>query len=637
MYDFWEIFIPFSKDFCALQRVGSGPADIIGIVDLEECSRRGLTLGSRRVSFAIDKEGQVHDLYHPWESIPSSFTDIAVKVHQSHLKRSWPGVTLKASPAKLLQGHNVYGPDSAAPGALELLAAFCRALPGVSEMLDWGNALVKRIDVTYSVQLPNEEVMANCLAAIGNLSHRHLRASKEADYESTIYFNKRTSDLPDAGRSVVRVVYAKHNETEHQLTMLRRSKSRERTSRYDRVIAALESPELQEFTQNRLRFEGRGLKRWFEQKGIPQNLWQLLAYIRDFETREGYSFCEWAWRDMFKDMFAALGDSKVTLTHDKTVHAKLREAYGKERIKEGKAVGMNYTRADRLMMFYRSLASEGWDKTKRLMATSTFYDAVSALLDVGLTKAQLQNASKKSRSRLLHLIKIDFDAQTPAGYVEPVGTVLDNDRDFSSIAAGLFSREFVQSVGLSRDQLIAQQVSRHIDNPGFDARAYVAHLVAGRPVRLNEGEQLHLAVFEDGQFELVRGDVGKWHLDNDIPVPESPPVDLDDPEIAHYLGAGRDFDLSVGDLSPAVDPRSAVIFTRRAAEDAEQQLALLRSRYSSYLDRGMENQPIAKSLYAEIQSSKALLNQLWHRHYVAQRQNSQPHQFKSMEFLKCPT
>jgi II/X family phage/plasmid replication protein len=636
MYDFWEIFIPFGKDFCELQRVGSGPADIIGIVDLEECSRRGLTLGSRRVSFAIDKEGQVHDLYHPWESIPSSFTDIAVKVHQSHLKRSWPGITLKASPAKLLQGHNVYGPDSAAPGALELLAAFCRALPGVSDMLDWGNALVKRIDVTYSVQLPNEEVMANCLAAIGNLSHRHLRASKEADYESTIYFNKRTSDLPDAGRSVVRVVYAKHNETEHQLTMLRRCKSRERTSRYDRVIAALESPELQEFTQNRLRFEGRGLKRWFEQKGIPQNLWQLLAYIRDFETREGYSFCEWAWRDMFKDMFAALGDSKVTLTHDKTIHSKLREAYGKERIREGKAVGMNYTRADRLMMFYRSLASEGWDKTKRLMATSTFYDAVSALLDIGLTKAQLQNASTKSRSRLLHLIKINFDAQTPAGYVEPVGTVLENDRDFTSITTGLFSRDFVQAVGLSRDQLIAQQISRHVDNPGFDARAYVSHLVAGRPVRLNEGEQLHLAVFADGQFELVRGDIEQWHQKFDASLPIAPHVDFDDPEIAEYLGANREFDLSVSDLSPSLDPRSAVIFARQAAQDEEQHLMYLRSRFSWYEDRGNKNSVAARELYSEIQRSKALINQLWHRHYLAERQNSQPRTYKQTESL-CPT
>lgn len=151
MYDFWEIHIPFKERFCTVQRVGAGASDIVGMVDLEECGRRGLQLGSRRVEFAIDGEGTLHDLYHPWESLPSSFTDVACKLHQAHLKRSWPCIAIKASPAKLLQGHNVYGPDCAATGILELIAAFRRALPRVADMLDFGSAHLRRVDVTYSI------------------------------------------------------------------------------------------------------------------------------------------------------------------------------------------------------------------------------------------------------------------------------------------------------------------------------------------------------------------------------------------------------------------------------------------------------------------------------------------------------
>lgn len=617
MYDFWEIFVPFSKAFCTLQRVGSGAADIVGVVDFAECGRRGLMLGSRRVMFSIDAEGVCHDLYHPWESIPSSFTDIAVKVHQSHLKRSWPGITLKASPAKLLQGHNVYGSTSAATGALELLAAFCRALPQVSEMLDWGNAQVKRVDVTYSVQLPDAETMANCLTAIGSISHRHLRASKEADYESTIYFNKRTSQLPDAGRSVVRVVYAKLNEMEFQLENLRRLKSRERTSRYDRVIAQLESDELRAFAANRLRFEGRGLKRWFEQKGIPQNLWQLLAYISDFEAREGVSFCEWAWRDMFADMFAALGDSKVKLTQDSKIHKELRKAYGVERVRNGKPV-VSYTRADRLMMFYRSLASEGWEKTKRLLASSTFYDSVNALLAIGVTKAQLQNARHRACAKLLHLIKIDFDAQTPAGYVEPCGTVLEQSGGFTTLSAGLLGGDFVRSVGKSRDQLIAEAVSKEIGGSHEHCISYVAHLKAGRPLRVSDGEQLHLAVFADGSFELVRGDVSAISSSLDLSLPVSAPdYDPDDPDLLDYLGDRTPTPLEFAELNPSL-PREYVEYTRRTAMAEQDRLDRLRRQLQWY-EQNRKPSSVVREVVEAIQLSKSVLNQLWHRHYEAKR------------------
>lgn len=547
MYDFWEIHIPFHEKHCIAQRVGAGACDVVGMVDLEECGRRGLQLGSRRVEFSIDGEGKLHDLYHPWESLPSSFTDVACKLHQAHLKRSWPCIAIKASPAKLLQGHNVYGPDCAATGILELLSAFCRALPGVAEMLDFGSAHLRRVDVTYSIQLPDAETMANCLASIGQLSHRHLRAAKEADYESTIYFNRRSQDQQDAGRTKVLVVYAKLNEMQHQLERLERSRRNEKTSRYDSVIEALKSPELQSFAENRLRFEGRGLTRWFERNNIPRNVWQFLSFVAKFEQDKGISFCEWAWRDLFSDMFVALGDSKVNLTQDGKVLKLLREHYGRCKTKvapDGSHVDIwNFTRPDRLMMFYRSLATDGWDKVKRLTASSSFYDSVNALLGVGISKAQLQNLRQKKTLKLLQLIKVDFDQQRPAGYVEPVGTVLDTRGDIFS-AGNKFGQGFIRKFGMTREQLIAHSVSELTGQPVEQAKAYVSHLIAGRALRLSGelggygGEQLHLAVFDDGSFELVRGNVEKFSAANKVTVTETPQQDPDEliQDFADYLG-----------------------------------------------------------------------------------------------------
>ncbi|MEV3814344.1 phage/plasmid replication protein, II/X family [Aeromonas allosaccharophila] len=630
MYDFWEIHIPFQQRYCTVQRIGAGASDIVGVVDLEECGRRGLRLGSKRVDFSIDPEGKLHDLYHPWESIPSSFTDITCKLHQAQLNRSWPCIAIKGSPAKLLQGHNVFGPDCASTGILELIAAFTRALPRVAEMLDFGSAHIRRVDCTYSIQLPDSETMANCLSAIGQLSHRHMRPSKEADYASTIYFNRRSQDQQDAGRCHVLVVYAKDYEMEHQLKNLQAAARKEKTSRYDSVIKAMQSPELKEFAQHRLRLEGRGFTRWFEKKQIPRNVWQFLSFVSEFEKREGMSFCEWAWRDMFSDMMTALGDSKVQLTQDAKVQEKLRDSYGRcKQISnpDGSFTDKwNYTRADRLMMFYRSLATDGWDKVKRLTASSSFYDSVKALMDVGVTKAQMQNLRAKKTVKLLHLIKVDFNNQRPTNYVEPVGTVLDSAGDMSSIGSK-FGKGFVQALGESREQLIAKEVSKVSGLPLDVAGSCVSHLIAGRPIRLNGdlggmgGEQLHLAVFDDGTFELVRGNVTQYRADNKLPEPEQTP-DYDDEQLAidfaDYLGA----------------PKSTEFDARSYADTEHKKLSIVLDALRSELadaEQDHEKIPQAIALRERIRHIKARLDRLWY--WAHQATDSRGRTIKSEEMI----
>ncbi|MFW2150043.1 phage/plasmid replication protein, II/X family [Acinetobacter gyllenbergii] len=77
----------------------------------------GLTVGSRAVY--KDDEGEIKHrvLTHAYSKVPTSFTQMAFKFH--HEGRDFPFVELKASPAKIMQGHNVYGTDWIEQGALE--------------------------------------------------------------------------------------------------------------------------------------------------------------------------------------------------------------------------------------------------------------------------------------------------------------------------------------------------------------------------------------------------------------------------------------------------------------------------------------------------------------------------------------
>jgi len=99
-----HLFVPFRADAIATS-TGKRGNELL-MVDLE-----ALGVPLRATSVLSDGKGgyQVEDISHAWESLSTGFTPLAFKVfHQSLGKRIQPGVELKASPAKLLQGHNVF-------------------------------------------------------------------------------------------------------------------------------------------------------------------------------------------------------------------------------------------------------------------------------------------------------------------------------------------------------------------------------------------------------------------------------------------------------------------------------------------------------------------------------------------------
>ena len=175
---------------------------------------------------------------------------------------------------------------------------------------------------------------------------------------------------------------------------------------------------------------------------------------------------------------------------------------------------------------------------------------------------------------------MDFADQRPAGYVEPIGTVLHSKGDLSSLG-DVCGKDFVQKLGESREQLIAAEVAKVSGQPLDVARYCVSHLVAGRPIRLNGelggagGEQIHLAVFDDGTWELVRGNVNEYRQEHNIPEPEQRPQYDDDEllaDFADYLGAAPNPEFDARSYADAEHRKLSIILDALRAElyDAEQ-------------------------------------------------------------------
>ncbi|MAF78723.1 MAG: replication initiation protein, partial [Halobacteriovoraceae bacterium] len=190
MLDKIHLFVPFRVDAIATS-TGKRGNELL-VVDLE-----ALGVPLRATSVLADGKGgyQVEDISHAWESLSTGFTPLAFKVfHQSLGKRVQPGVELKASPAKLLQGHNVFGPTSIRKGGEVMLKWLAGSYPKLWALLDWQAAEVYGIDCTYSARLPDERTARQLIQALRGVSNGQTR-NRGDDYETTAYWGSKETRL----------------------------------------------------------------------------------------------------------------------------------------------------------------------------------------------------------------------------------------------------------------------------------------------------------------------------------------------------------------------------------------------------------------------------------------------------------
>ncbi|UUC53445.1 phage/plasmid replication protein, II/X family [Pseudomonas citronellolis] len=457
MLDRIHMFIRFRKEH--VQAIGKADSPTL-IVDLESLGVRMRSSGglTKREEGGYD----VEDLSHAWESLPSSYTPMAFKVfHQSLGKRLDPGVELKASPAKLLQGHNVFGPTSIRKGAEVMIKWLAGSYPDLWAKLDVLSIEVYALDCTFSARMPNEQTALQVIQFMRGVSNGQTR-NRGDDYETTAYWGAKDGRLrkikaylkgPEFQRQLEEVKKAARGASSNpepredlDNAHVRAWKVRKREARCAmphlsaaRTLRVMQDPRLQEFARLLLRLEATVMHRWLERRNLPTNLWELCDYQEALRDQER-CFIQECWSAVTGELFAAFEGMTMKRIDDDKVLAALIEKYTKvgkgkwTKARADKATGTiippvfvpgkpSDAYARNLFRTYRSLKDYGWEETMASMNRASFYNHVRDLVDAGISKAMLQNLNEYDNTRnvvpILRLLEVDFSAQVPDWYVEP--------------------------------------------------------------------------------------------------------------------------------------------------------------------------------------------------------------------------
>jgi II/X family phage/plasmid replication protein len=350
-------------------------------------------------------EGQVitGDLYHPYESIPSSHTDMAMKFFTNTMN-TLPYVEIKASPLKLLQGHNVYGFECIKLAATEMLGMLIESYPKLCSILDFNNIEVLHLDTTYLVRLPHQNMVHPVLDYLASVSSGH-RKAKQVKYSNYITWGN------DDGRYIRPKAYGKFEELKSQISKFQKQADKGCMRSKSLVITM---HDVLQFANATIRFEARICKTYLSKNGYPTNLWQLI----DRQQSQSDILLK-LWHVAFDPIFNTLKGESMNFSSDGDVLDHLRSNLFTV-TKSGK---ISYTKANNAFKFYCLLRQIGWEQIKNIYKESTFYDNVNSLIKSGFSKAYLQNLHKNPNGKVIpfiRLVEIKLDEQLPANYKIPV-------------------------------------------------------------------------------------------------------------------------------------------------------------------------------------------------------------------------
>jgi II/X family phage/plasmid replication protein len=414
MIDKLELRIPFKPDVCIFSPDHSS-ATLTGFD--KYILNDGLETRSTRTS---DETGGIISTYenHAYESLASSYSGVAFCISsKGNGGYPFPHVMLKCSPAKILQGHNVYGSENPKTGFLEMIGILLEKYPTVFNDLDVMNSELMQIDCTYHSRFENQHLAEQCIKALSTTSNGQIKG--RGNYETSVYWNSAGGNSSKGGSHIVRVAYLKLPEVLKEIEELRKIKDKnnflhlnpEIQNSTNKRLYALNS--VKDYCVGMVRFEGRIKARKLRDCGIPTNMVKFIEYcfVRNESTIQDL------WHLAFDKIFEAFDGLTIMKTDDKTIletiDAKLISVSANGRI--------NRRRAASARGFYFELKSMGYEFVKRNTAPQTFYDRVNSLLECGLNKAFIQ-AIENNISNVVPLIReisINFGTQTPANFEEP--------------------------------------------------------------------------------------------------------------------------------------------------------------------------------------------------------------------------
>lgn len=362
-----------------------------------------LPLASRSVHRNDDGSISANALFHPYESLATNFTGMALKVFFD--SSYFPYVQIKASPAKIMQGHNVFGSDDIEQGAFEMLGYLAETYPTLSSMLAVQSAWVSHIDVTYSARVKDQNTAHKVLDFLSRVSNGQTRLSNKR-FDSSVYWGGQTSRL------VNHKCYLKHDEFIAQFEELKMLAKKNDKSAM-RVVEVMSNPHLINWTVGLLRFESRLKKRWLERNDIPTNLFELIRF-----QRNNPDLLQTLWTKATHSIFEALRGQTMKITNDESVY----EAIAKSEVVLTNSGKVSQTKVRNLFAAYCLIREKGISEIQEKYSKRSFYRLVSELCECGFSKAYLQNLHDEKSSNVIpfvKLVEIDFNQQLPSWYEEP--------------------------------------------------------------------------------------------------------------------------------------------------------------------------------------------------------------------------
>lgn len=345
-----------------------------------------------------------HDLKHPFEKLPSSYANMAIKFYH-RTKNCVPYVSLNASP-KFIQGHNLFGTDDISELAFEMIGTLKEIYPGFYLFLDVKNAHISRVDFTYFTRIDHKVSMPEIIDMIGRVSVGQRKPDPSRNkFATTRYWGKANN------RNGYCKMYAKDDEIDNEIKSLR-TKARNGNRTAENLLKDVFTDGLKDFSQNLLRFEATTKKNELEKQKMPTNLWQFILYQR-VKPQASLTL----WHKWFDPIMDALYGEVMTNYDDAEVLSICLERLTTI-TKSGK---ISQTKANHAYRFYCFIKDKGYQHAKEVTDKHTFNRNVKNLVDIGIPKSHLQNLNGRENKSvaLCELIRFNFEKQTPDNYTPP--------------------------------------------------------------------------------------------------------------------------------------------------------------------------------------------------------------------------
>lgn len=402
MLDTVQALIPFFEKDC--QPVQDSKTKWALVSCVSELDRNLITWGKN----VIKKDGQTIsiDYFHPYESIPTSYTGIGFKVFDV-ANRCMPYVILNCSIAKILQGHNVYGNLDMFTGVCEMFGIFAENYPSLANKLDWQNAWISKFDVTLPALAPSRQTAIKIREYFrnvdwGRLRNHNFKPNGKIEM-NTLYFGATESRVGGFK------IYCKGVELDRHLHELQKNAQKGDF----KALTSLQpyTQDVKDYADKSIRIEATMAKRMLQDNNLPINVWEFL--LLQMQDKEIYSRL---FQLKTNEFMQALDGMRMPYDDDTKVFELLCKRVGNYD-RNGKPL---YTKAKNLYRFFLQIKQLGYYEVKNLTHRATFNRNVKQLIDAGFNKAYLQNLGKEKETPVLRLLNLDLNAQNPSSYTPPV-------------------------------------------------------------------------------------------------------------------------------------------------------------------------------------------------------------------------